>query len=309
MPSRRKVHWVRPRVLPAPPGFVRPHHPWSSAVNLAITPRKIPIRWDTKTKKPTAWLGGGRPVDEGGGRGRCELCCVNANRAGLNMDGNTHFSRFACLDCRVILCRGCWDLYDHTNQRCPPIAPPPDDDEPSVRKCPKGHTLHARASSGEQLRCDECSADLFRVGMSFLSCNHCDAVTGQRCDYDICIHCQGPSPALDRTERAAAHSPTESPTLAAATQVIAARRRSRIKPTRRPSRYQNNRAKSVRPEAVQRAAASAAAAKKRKAKRSSVEAARAAKKQKAGEVASESTSKRSQPNTDGSSGCKRRRTQ
>jgi hypothetical protein len=212
----------------------------------------------------------------------------------------SHFSRFACPDCRIILCHGCWDKYDHINQRCPVITPPPANEQPE-RTCPMGHILHARRTNGQDLRCDECSIDLSRVGTSFLSCNHLDPVTGHSCDYDVCVGCQGPSPALERAERAFAHSPTVSPTMADATKVVAARRQSRVKPARQPSRYQTNRAKSAAPRAVAPGSAgSAAAAKKRKAKGSSIAAARAAKKQKT------QRSKRSRPLEDESGGCTRR---
>jgi hypothetical protein len=255
MPSRREVHWERPRVLPAPNGYYKPHHPFSDAVNLALTPRKIPNGWDTKTKKPNAWLGGGRPVAEGGGRGRCEMCGVNAMRAGLHVHEHAHESRFACLDCRIILCRGCWDLYDHVNRRCPPAEAPPADASP---QCKDGHVLNALTVSGKDLSCDECSADLSRIGMSFLSCS--------KCDYDVCIKCQPPSPAQERAQRAAAHSPSESPTLAEAEKVVVARRRP--KAAARPSRYQKNRVQVSK--AIDKAVrAGAASVKKRLGKRRS----------------------------------------
>jgi hypothetical protein len=123
---------------------------------------------------------------------------------------------------------------------------------------------------------------------------------------DVCVQCQGSSPALDRMQRTAARSPTESPTLAEATKVVAARRRSRMQPRQQPSRFQSNRAKSARSEA-----ATAAASKKRKAKIGRLEAANAAhaakKQKKSRERVSNHRSKRSQSPMDGSNGCKRRR--
>ena len=101
------------------------------------------------------------------------------------------------------------------------------------------------------------------------------------------------------------HSPTESPTLAEARKVVAARHRARVKPARRPSRYETNRAKSARPQPT--AAATVAAGKKRKARVSQLEAARAGKKQKKDrECASDRRSKRSRSHEDGSRGFKRR---
>jgi hypothetical protein len=215
-PTRSKFHWERRFVLPSPPGYTV-NHPRREAVDLSKKPCKIPIGWDSKTGKAIRWLGGGadrkRPGD------RCQLCSIRAMRAGLPIGKNSRFSRFACKHCRVILCDGCWDLWDHVNERAPPELPPaaagkprpdrtPSRPEPAAQPllaphCPKGHVMNGNTMDGSGLQCDGCDNAL---GVSFFSCS--------ACDYDLCLHCSGDSPVTERAERAngrAEEPPSEAP--------------------------------------------------------------------------------------------------
>lgn len=206
-PARSTFHWQRRFVLPTPTGY-KVDHPRREAVDLAQKPCKIPVGWDSKTGKATKWLGGGGNRKRPGGR--CQLCSIRALRAGLLIEKNARFSRFACKHCRVILCDGCWDLWDHANEKAPPDLPPPaagasrPDRSPSSPEpteltaeplaaphCPKGHVMNGNTMDGSGLQCDGCDNGL---GVSFFSCS--------ACDYDLCLHCSGDSPATQRAERA-----------------------------------------------------------------------------------------------------------
>jgi hypothetical protein len=157
-------------------------------------------------------------------------------------------------ECRVLLCKACWDLYDHDHQRVPPIVPPrePSPSSPGASggsegetsqarvTCPKGHTLNSLWPHGAGLTCDECDANLGEPGKSFVSC----AI----CDYDICSHCHGlTSPAAERAGRASARD--ESPPSATEEEPpVAPRNTAKPKPFRRPSAFSK-----ARKEAKQRA--------------------------------------------------------
>ena len=162
----------------------------------------------------TSGHGGGRDRKRPGGR--CQLCGIRALRQGLSISKNSRFSRraashctiahtifsrtrhllvtshtlhatlrFACKHCRVILCDGCWDLWDHTNERAPSELPPaaagasrpvqspdasPASASPSPPRCPEGHVMTTNEIRGG-LMCDGCKRDLGCNGESvFFSC-------------------------------------------------------------------------------------------------------------------------------------------
>eukprot|EP00966_Prymnesium_polylepis_P336069 7391397-Prymnesium_polylepis.1 len=162
------------------------------AIDLSVKPCKIPIGWDSKTGAAVKWLGGENNRKRPGGR--CQCCAVRAIRAGLTIRKNARWSRFACKYCRVILCDGCWDLWDHTNERAPLELPPaaagdsrsaasPDASPgasaaaapPSPPLCPEGHVMTTGTTRGG-LMCDGCERDLHAEGESiFYSCSTCDS--------------------------------------------------------------------------------------------------------------------------------------
>ena len=199
-PTRTTHHWERRFVLPTPPGYAV-NHPKREAVDLAKKPCKIPIAWDSKSGKATGWLGGGPDRKHSGGR--CELCCIRASREGLPRGENSRWSRFACKHCRVILCDGCWDLWDHENECAPRDLPPaaagkskpdttPSNSEPfgpelpAAPRCPEGHLMNDNTFDGSGLKCDGCDNAL---GTIFFSC------CVDECDYDLCLQCSKKAPA------------------------------------------------------------------------------------------------------------------
>ena len=232
MPDHRGFHWKRAFVLPTPPELTRAYHPWRDKVDLRKRPRAIPIAWDKKGKQ-IGWLGGGGAAKDGG-RGRCQLCSIRALRLGKTIRKHSRRSYFACKCCRVILCRGCWDLWDHYNERAPPDLPPmastpaadgPTSPSPNAgMKCPKGHELYDRGYFfGNSLWCNKCDKDLSSNGQVFLSCD--------QCDYDVCIDCcEDGLPSAERARRAEARA--QQPSVPA----------ERPKPTRLPSKTARSRA-------------------------------------------------------------------
>ena len=111
----------------------------------------------------------------------------------------------------VILCDGCWDMYDHENQRVPLEAPPtgaassaaspgsgmsPDEREKEPPKCLAGHTMTRNDVSDVAigLSCDGCTNAL---GGSFFCC--------KACDYDLCMTCSNTVPD-ERSQRSAART-------------------------------------------------------------------------------------------------------
>ena len=117
VPKTGRVHWVHPLMLPVPEGYTK-IHPIKDAIDLSKKPHAIRISWDAKGKA-TGWLGGGK------GKGRCLVCQTRCHREGLKVHEHAHKTSLACSECKVMLCRGCWDLYDHVLQRVPPIVAPP----------------------------------------------------------------------------------------------------------------------------------------------------------------------------------------
>ena len=197
-PARSTHHWERRFVLPTPPGYTV-NHPRREAVDLVKKPCKIPIEWDSKSGKATNWLGGGPDRQRPGGR--CHVCGIRAMRQGLDVGENARWSQFACKHCRVILCDGCWDLWDHEKEQAPPDLPPaaagksrPEKtpskplgpELPAAPRCPAGHIMNGNTMDGSGLTCDGCMGSL---GTTFFSC--CKGV----CDFDLCLACSEIVPA------------------------------------------------------------------------------------------------------------------
>ena len=170
------------------------------------------LQWDSKSGKTTKWLCGGPDRLHPGGR--CYVCGIRVMREGLDVGENARWSRFACKHWRVIRCDGCWDLFDHENQRAPPDLPPaaagksrphttpsnakPHGPElPAAPRYPEGHLMHGSTIDGSGLTCDGCGNAL---GASFFSC------CVDECDYDLCLQCSRNGPATQlppsTTERA-----------------------------------------------------------------------------------------------------------
>lgn len=180
LPMKRTVHWERPWVLPIPAGYTKSPCRWRDAIDVFKRPRAIPNHWDSKTGKADAWVGGG---NLNGGHGRCEVCSVLARRSGHSIHEHARQSRFACKHCRVILCRYCWDRYDHVKQCVPNLELPtfpaaasspasPSAPSPIAEgHCPRGgHVLNRRTMHGTDLICDKCGTELGGEE-SFLSCS------------------------------------------------------------------------------------------------------------------------------------------
>ena len=266
LPMKRTKHWERPWVLPIPPGFMKSPCLWRDAVDIYKRPCAIPNHWDSKTGSPDGWVGGGNP---NGGQGRCEVCSVLALRSGRSIHEHAPRSKFACKHCRVILCRGCWDRYDHTNGGCvpqlelpapstaagSPASPSAQSSTPEAR-CPEGHAMNRRTMEGTDLSCDKCDTDLGKEE-SFLSC----AI----CDYDLCDSCSGCgcSQRAERAESRSDASPDAPPP------------RPPAKATRQPSALARKRAAAKA--ARQTASATIAAGNKRAARNEQLASARAKK--------------------------------
>ena len=138
-------------------------------------------------------------------------------RFGLKIGKHAKFSHYACKHCKVILCDGCWDLWDHENEKAASHLPPPakalssaavsspagatttDRSLPCSAQtgcCPDGHPLRWHVTYGG-LKCDICEGSLEG---ECLSCSGCD--------YDLCQACSS-EPPDERGQRHAKRASSE----------------------------------------------------------------------------------------------------
>ena len=204
---------------------------------LQVDRDRMGARWVTGARRSkwlrcsrSKWLGG--RLHPGG---RCYVCGICAMREGLDVGENARWSRFACKHCRVILCDGCRDLFDHENQRGPPDLPPtaagksrphtnPSNAKPHGPELPaaprylEGHLMHGSIIDGSGLTCNGCAnahgasfssccVDEFDYDLcldgSGLTCDGCANALGasffsccvDECDYDLCLQCSRNAPA------------------------------------------------------------------------------------------------------------------
>lgn len=118
MPTKERLHWELPLILPAPDGYVVDH---GEPVNVRDSRRAIVTKRDPKGKA-TAWLG----VSKKGANTRawyCALCIRKAIAQGDPINFRTcRRTKFACKVCRRFLCKDtCWHSW-HDNLLCPSLA-------------------------------------------------------------------------------------------------------------------------------------------------------------------------------------------
>ena len=169
------------------------------------------------------------------------MCSTIALRRGLKVASFAKRCSFACKECRTILCKACWDLFDHHFGRFPNEEPPktPSEETPQTDwvapRCPNGHPLTRRDTLAlNGLTCDGCERKL--GDESCFSC--CLDAKNEGCDHDLCLACYGEPSTADRAKRGAKRGVPDEAEQDEAMESPP----KKAKPTRRPSQYARNRA-------------------------------------------------------------------
>ena len=122
MPSKGRLHWELPLILPAPDRSIEDH---GEPINVYKNRRAIIVARDGGGKA-TAWLGGGDKQATSRGW-ECELCKRRCIAKGLSRKrakeaGELRRTQWACKLCKHFLCKStCWHSW-HDNRMCPSLA-------------------------------------------------------------------------------------------------------------------------------------------------------------------------------------------